>query len=184
MGPTDSTSPRNMPPSMAPGMLPMPPSTAAVKALMPGMKPLKKLTWMKMRPKSTPGSTGHGGADGEGHDDGAVHVDAHERRRGSVLRDGADGRAQLGAHREDVQAHHHQQRGTHDHDVQPLQAQRTRRWAASTGSERMVGTDRRRRRLRRCPRTRVLQEERGADGRDEQHQARRSRAAVGRRCAR
>src|SRR5439155_1302129 len=34
-----SSRPRTIPPSMAPGMLPMPPSTAAVKALRPGMKP-------------------------------------------------------------------------------------------------------------------------------------------------
>ena len=39
---------------MAPGMEPMPPSTAAVKALMPAMKPMKKFTcptWLAM---STP----------------------------------------------------------------------------------------------------------------------------------
>src|SRR5262249_16886147 len=36
----DSSNPRTRPPSMAPGMLPMPPRTAAVKALSPGMKPV------------------------------------------------------------------------------------------------------------------------------------------------
>src|SRR5258706_592968 len=35
--PRDSISPIRMPPSMAPGMLPMPPSTAAVKALKPAV---------------------------------------------------------------------------------------------------------------------------------------------------
>src|SRR5206468_450094 len=35
-----SRSPRTRPPTIAPGMLPMPPSTAAVNALSPGMKPL------------------------------------------------------------------------------------------------------------------------------------------------
>ena len=124
MGPTDSTSPRNMPPTMAPGMLPMPPRTAAVKALMPGMKPVKKLIWMNIRPKSTPATPGHGGADGEGHDDGAVDVDAHQGGRRRVLRDGPDGRAQLGAHHEEVQADHHEQRRADDHHVEPLEAQR------------------------------------------------------------
>ena len=32
--------PSRMPPSMAPGMEPIPPKTAAVKALMPGMEPV------------------------------------------------------------------------------------------------------------------------------------------------
>ena len=40
-GPTDSTTPRKNPPTIAPGMLPIPPSTAAQNALMPGKKPMK-----------------------------------------------------------------------------------------------------------------------------------------------
>ena len=40
-GPTDSTTPRKKPPTIAPGMLPIPPSTAAQNALMPGKKPMK-----------------------------------------------------------------------------------------------------------------------------------------------
>ena len=35
-----SMMPSRMPPSMAPGMEPMPPKTAAVQALMPGMAPV------------------------------------------------------------------------------------------------------------------------------------------------
>ena len=35
-----SRSPSTSPPIMAPGILPMPPSTAAVKAFSPGMKPV------------------------------------------------------------------------------------------------------------------------------------------------
>ena len=35
-----SSSPSTTPPSMAPGMFPIPPSTAAVNALMPGMNPV------------------------------------------------------------------------------------------------------------------------------------------------
>src|SRR5690606_15099573 len=38
-----SATPSRMPPSTAPGMLPMPPSTAAVKALSPAMKPMQGL---------------------------------------------------------------------------------------------------------------------------------------------
>ena len=38
--PKISMMPSRMPPSMAPGMEPMPPNTAAVKALMPGMEPV------------------------------------------------------------------------------------------------------------------------------------------------
>ena len=34
-----------MPPSMAPGMEPIPPKTAAVKALMPGMAPVVGLMY-------------------------------------------------------------------------------------------------------------------------------------------
>ena len=48
-GPTCSSTPRRRPPSMAPMMLPMPPRTAAVKALMPGRKPMKQWTWLKSR---------------------------------------------------------------------------------------------------------------------------------------
>jgi hypothetical protein len=39
---------------MAPGMLPMPPSTAAVKALMPAMKPMKGLSLPIVMAMSTP----------------------------------------------------------------------------------------------------------------------------------
>src|SRR6218665_2651611 len=39
---------------MAPGMLPIPPSTAAVKALMPAMKPMKGLSLPMLSPISTP----------------------------------------------------------------------------------------------------------------------------------
>src|SRR6476469_8902092 len=39
---------------MAPGMLPMPPSTAAVKAFRPGMKPVYGLTRLYWIPNSTP----------------------------------------------------------------------------------------------------------------------------------
>ena len=51
---------------MAPTMLPIPPSTAAVKALMPGMKPMAKKTWLKMQDVQDAGRAGQQAADGEG----------------------------------------------------------------------------------------------------------------------
>ncbi len=59
-GASDSSRPSVSPPSMAPTMLPMPPSTAAVKALMPGRKPMVWLTWLKIsvyRMPAAPAST-------------------------------------------------------------------------------------------------------------------------------
>ena len=41
--PSASIRPISTPPSMAPGTLPMPPSTAAVKARRPAVKPMMKL---------------------------------------------------------------------------------------------------------------------------------------------
>src|SRR6266853_862667 len=49
-----SRMPSTRPPSMAPGILPIPPSTAAVKALSPGMKPVYGLTRLYWTPKRTP----------------------------------------------------------------------------------------------------------------------------------
>src|SRR5205823_14518273 len=48
-----SRSPRTSPPSIAPGMFPIPPSTAAVNAFRPGMKPLQGLMSPYWTPKST-----------------------------------------------------------------------------------------------------------------------------------
>src|SRR5574341_149137 len=42
--PSPSAMPNTTPPTIAPGMLPIPPKTAAVKALMPATYPMKKLT--------------------------------------------------------------------------------------------------------------------------------------------
>ncbi len=49
-----SSTPRTRPPIIAPGMLPMPPSTAAVNALRPGMNPVYGLISPYCTPKSTP----------------------------------------------------------------------------------------------------------------------------------
>src|SRR5690606_24276568 len=51
--PKASAMPSSRPPSMAPGMLPIPPSTAAVNALMPARKPMCGLITPYCRPSST-----------------------------------------------------------------------------------------------------------------------------------
>ena len=58
-----STMPRMMPPTMAPGMIPIPPRTAATKALMPGAISSK------------------GRTQGKSHADDAVDIDAHQAGR-------------------------------------------------------------------------------------------------------
>ena len=91
-----SSSPSTSPPSIAPGMLPMPPSTAAVKALSPGMKPVYGLIRLYCTPNSTPAAAAHGPADEEGQRDDPVDVDAHEARGRLVLGHRADRLADLG----------------------------------------------------------------------------------------
>src|ERR1035437_2066797 len=49
-----STMPRSRPPTTAPATLPMPPRTAAVKALRPARKPIRKLMLWFCRPWATP----------------------------------------------------------------------------------------------------------------------------------
>src|SRR5690554_6689461 len=49
-----SARPSSTPPSMAPGILPIPPSTAAVNALIPAKKPMKGLSFPMARAISTP----------------------------------------------------------------------------------------------------------------------------------
>ena len=74
--------PSTRPPTMAPGMDPMPPSTAAVKALMPAMKPMKKFTcptWLAMSTPPMAAAT----SDDERQRDDAVGVDAEQH---SILR--------------------------------------------------------------------------------------------------
>ncbi|KEA43050.1 hypothetical protein CR64_04000 [Pseudomonas aeruginosa] len=51
--PKASATPSSRPPSMAPGMLPMPPSTAAVNALIPARKPIPGLITPYCMPSST-----------------------------------------------------------------------------------------------------------------------------------
>ena len=44
----------NRPPTIAPGMLPMPPTTAAVNAFRPARKPIVAEIWLNARPDMTP----------------------------------------------------------------------------------------------------------------------------------
>ena len=66
---------------MAPGMEPMPPNTAAVKALMPGMEPGGGHQGGVGGAQKHARDGRKAGADGEGDGDGGVHVDPHQARR-------------------------------------------------------------------------------------------------------
>ena len=50
----DSARPISRPPSIAPGIEPMPPTTAAVNALSPAMNPMVFVTWLNSRPAMMP----------------------------------------------------------------------------------------------------------------------------------
>ena len=73
--------PDHRPPSTAPVRLPMPPSTAAVKAKRPSWKPRSKLRVADRRAVETPAGAGERAAERERERDRAVDVDAHHRRR-------------------------------------------------------------------------------------------------------
>ena len=63
---TTSTKPMMKPPSTAPVMLPMPPSTAAVKALRPALKPRLNWTMPEVQALDDAGGAGQRGAQEEG----------------------------------------------------------------------------------------------------------------------
>ena len=63
-----------------PGIEPIPPNTAAVNALMPGMDPVVGTSVGIGRTEQHPASR-QSGADGKGHGDRQVHIDAHQLRR-------------------------------------------------------------------------------------------------------
>src|SRR6476646_8155911 len=75
--------PMQMPPSSAPSMLPMPPSTTITNAIS-----------TKLRP--TVGETDQRGAGGEGNEEDARNWNAHELRRLAVLNGGTDRLAEVG----------------------------------------------------------------------------------------
>ena len=88
-GPTDCRRPSRKPPSAAPPMLPMPPSTAAVNAAIPGRNPMKKLHLLEREGEQHARDAREDPADHERGDHDAVDVDAHQARDLLVLGDRA-----------------------------------------------------------------------------------------------
>ena len=76
-----STMPRMMPPTMAPGMIPIPPRTAATKALMPGAIPTERINRIIIDPNQYAASSSKGRTQGKSHADDAVDIDAHQAGR-------------------------------------------------------------------------------------------------------
>ena len=120
--------PSSRPPSMAPGMEPMPPNTAAVKALMPGMEPVVGVRWGRRTCSSTPAMAARAEPMAKVMEMVAVHVDAHELGRPLVLRAGPHGLAHLGLAGEPGEGQHDDdadQHGDQGHvgDVHPFNGQ-------------------------------------------------------------
>ncbi len=80
--------PMSTPPSTAPVRLPMPPSTAAVKAIRPSWKPRSYRVVPIVCYVQQAGRAGHRAAEGEREGDGPVDVDAHQPGGVLVLRGG------------------------------------------------------------------------------------------------
>ena len=72
-------------------MEPMPPNTAAVNALMPGIEPVVGIREVLKEHSSTPAMAAERGADGKRHGNGSVDVDTHELRRALILGAGTHG---------------------------------------------------------------------------------------------
>ena len=77
------------PPSTAPGNEPMPPRTAAVNAFTPGTKPSAKFTTPYCSMYMTPGDGRERRPHDERNGDGAIDIDAEQRRHLAVLLAGA-----------------------------------------------------------------------------------------------
>ena len=95
----------------------MPPSTAAVNALMPSEEADVELVRSKVMMYSSAGAAGHEAAEQEREHDDAVDVDAHERGRLEVLGDGPDAATEPGAAHELVEGDHHDDRADDDDDL-------------------------------------------------------------------
>ena len=93
-------------PASAPRMLPMPPSTAAVNALMPGRKPMLNRAVSKKIAEQEARRPGQDAAEEEREHDDPVDVDAHERGRLGVLGGGADASTEPAARHEAVEGDH------------------------------------------------------------------------------
>ena len=91
----------------APTMFPSPPSTQIMNVIGPNAAPKCGCTeyWMMSSARRHAGQrAAHGGR----HDVDALRVGAHQRHRAAVLRDRADGGADVGARQEEVEPDHRQ----------------------------------------------------------------------------
>ena len=94
--------PRNRPPSAAPGMLPMPPDGGR-EGLDARHKAHEEVGLFEDEHPQDGGNTGHGGADGERGGDGAVDIDAHQRRHVFIPRPRREWPGRFGALHEEIQ---------------------------------------------------------------------------------
>ena len=101
-------------------MLPMPPSTAAVKALRPDDEAHLEVDLAVLEAVGDGGDGGERGADGEGDDDDAVGVDAHQLGGVGVLRGGLHGAAGAGLGDEEAEGDHAQRGGDEQEEVAAL----------------------------------------------------------------
>jgi hypothetical protein len=99
---------------MAPGTLPIPPSTAAVKAFSPGKNPIKKLTCRNIKPYKHPGGPGHHSPQRKSNGDYPVDVNAHQGRHVFVLGHGPHGFSSFCELNEIIKTRHHQNGANHN----------------------------------------------------------------------
>ena len=111
-----SATPRVRPPRTAPRMLPMPPSTAAVKALRAGRE-AHGVDDAGADAEEEAGRPPEQTAQDKGLRDDAVDVDAHQAGRLGVLGHGPDPSAQLGQCHDPVEEDEHRDRRHRDQDV-------------------------------------------------------------------
>ena len=101
-----SMMPSRMPPMNAPGIEPMPPNTAAVNALMPGMRAGGRHQGRVGGAEQHARDSRKARADGKGDGNGRVDVDAHQLGRALVLRHRTHRRADLALAGEQHQSDH------------------------------------------------------------------------------
>ena len=106
-----------MPPSMAPGSEPMPPSTAAVNAFTPASEADIEIDDAIIEKIHEPGDGRERGADDEGQGDRAVDVHAQQARHLHVLLAGALGAAERGLGNDVGEARHQAHGDDHDDDL-------------------------------------------------------------------
>ena len=97
---------------MAPGMLPMPPSTAGAEGLDAGREAHEEIHLLEDEGVEDAGDAGHRAAEGEGEHHDLVDVDAHQCGGFTVLGDGAHRGAHPGALHDEIQHAHEDERET------------------------------------------------------------------------